>query len=343
MPAFIAALRSIAVRKREAPQTIARPIWPPSTTSSMRRPQRRLCARPPLPASETRLHLRRPRTFTLDNTAQAVIGVPRAAAQAMRFDECECRGAVARRLAQFRLDGERRKGLGGGNDRQRFPAASTTAHGDQWQFKVCALRFGSDVYRFIFAAKQKTTESDRNARETVDSFRRLTLDEIQAARPLRVKASPCSPAKPWNRYPAACRASSAPAERFRMLNGLDAHAQVRRTTVASLLDYGGQVAALAMTVVDRITTKISAFISIRRTLSGCLVLDGGVIAASASKRTSRGRGTSSPRGQLGCTRPARRRRARAAAAAAAHTHTHKRTAMDLTRQRELETDKRMDI
>jgi predicted Zn-dependent protease len=36
-----------------------------------------------------------------------------------------------------------------------------------------ALHFGSDVYRFIFAAKQKTTESERNARETVASFRRL--------------------------------------------------------------------------------------------------------------------------------------------------------------------------
>ena len=53
-----------------------------------------------------------------------------------------------------------------------FPAAATTARGDQWQFKVYALRFGSDVYRFIFAARQKTTESERNARETVNSFRR---------------------------------------------------------------------------------------------------------------------------------------------------------------------------
>src|SRR5258708_6056151 len=67
-----------------------------------------------------------------------------------------------------------------------FPAASATAHGDQWQFKVYALRFGSDVYRFIFAAKQKNTESDRNARDTVHSFRRLTRQEIQAARPLRI-------------------------------------------------------------------------------------------------------------------------------------------------------------
>ncbi len=34
---------------------------------------------------------------------------------------------------------------------------------------------------------RRSTESERNARETVNSFRRLTLDEIQAARPLRIK------------------------------------------------------------------------------------------------------------------------------------------------------------
>src|SRR5437879_12586147 len=69
-----------------------------------------------------------------------------------------------------------------------FPAASASAHGDQWQFRVYALRFGSDVYRFIFAARQTPTESDRNAREPVHSFRRLTLEEIQAARQRRIKA-----------------------------------------------------------------------------------------------------------------------------------------------------------
>ena len=39
----------------------------------------------------------------------------------------------------------------------------------------------------------ETTESDRNARETVNSFRRLTLNEIQAARPLRIKVITVQP------------------------------------------------------------------------------------------------------------------------------------------------------
>jgi predicted Zn-dependent protease len=108
-----------------------------------------------------------------------------------------------------------------------FPAASAVAHGDQWQFKVYALRFGSDVYRFIFAAKQKTTESERNARETVNSFRRLTLEEIQAARPLRLKIINVQPGDTVESLSHRMGGVDHPAERFRVLNGLDAHAQVK--------------------------------------------------------------------------------------------------------------------
>ncbi len=129
-----------------------------------------------------------PENFTLDNTAQAVIGVREGGTQAMRFD-------VVRVPAEQTLGDYLNSGWMENVDKAStedltvngFPAASAAASGDQWQFKVYALRFGSDVYRFIFAAKQKTTESDRNARETVNSFRRLTLDEIQSARPLRIK------------------------------------------------------------------------------------------------------------------------------------------------------------
>jgi len=71
---------------------------------------------------------------------------------------------------QLRLDGECRQGHHEDLTINGFPAAAASAHGDQWQFKIYALRFGSDVYRFIFATKQKSTESERNARETVNSF-----------------------------------------------------------------------------------------------------------------------------------------------------------------------------
>ena len=169
-----------------------------------------------------------PDTFTLDNTAQAVIGVRDGGAQAMRFD-------VVRVPAEQSLPDYLNSGWMENVDKASteeltvngFPAASATAHGDQWHFKVYALRFGADVYRFIFASRQKTTESERNARETVNSFRRLTLEEIQAARPLRLKVITVQPGDTVESLSHRMAGVDRPTERFRILNGLEAHAQVK--------------------------------------------------------------------------------------------------------------------
>jgi predicted Zn-dependent protease len=169
-----------------------------------------------------------PDTFTLDNTAQAVIGVREGGSQAMRFDVV--RVPAEQTLADYLNSGWMEnvdKGSAEELTINGFPAAAATAHGDQWQFKVYALRFGSDVYRFIFASKQKTTESERNARETVNSFRRLTLEEIQAARPLRIKVITVQPGDTVESLSHRMAGVDRPAERFRILNGLDAHAQVK--------------------------------------------------------------------------------------------------------------------
>ena len=169
-----------------------------------------------------------PENFTLDNTAQAVIGVREGGTQAMRFD-------VVRVPAEQTLGDYLNSGWMEGVDRAStedvtingFPAAAAAARGDQWQFKVYALRFGSDVYRFIFAARQKNTESERNARETVNSFRRLTLEEIQAARPLRIKVITVQPGDTVESLSHRMAGVDRPTERFRILNGLDVHAQVK--------------------------------------------------------------------------------------------------------------------
>jgi predicted Zn-dependent protease len=169
-----------------------------------------------------------PESFTLDNTAQAVIGVREGGTQAMRFD-------VVRVPPEQTLGDYLNSGWMEGVDKTTteettingFPAASTVAQGDQWQFKVYAMRLNGDVYRFIFATRQKSTESDRNVRETVNSFRRLTLDEIQAARPLRIKVITVQPGDTVDSLAHRMGGVDHPTERFRVLNGLDARAQVK--------------------------------------------------------------------------------------------------------------------
>ena len=169
-----------------------------------------------------------PDNFTLDNTAQAVIGVREGGSQAMRFD-------VVRVPSEQTLGEYLNSGWMENVDKAStedltingFPAASASARGDQWQFKIYALRFGSDVYRFIFATRQRTTESERNARETVNSFRRLTLEEVQAARPLRIKVINVQPGDTVESLSHRMAGVDHQIERFRILNGLDAHAQVK--------------------------------------------------------------------------------------------------------------------
>jgi predicted Zn-dependent protease len=169
-----------------------------------------------------------PDTFALDNTAQAVIGVRDGGSQAMRFD-------VVRVPSEQSLGDYLNSGWMENVDKAStedmtingFPAASVAARGDQWEFRVYALRVDSDVYRFIFATKQKTTESDRNARETVNSFRRLTLEEIQAARPLRIKVVTAQPGDTVESMSHRMASIDHPMERFRILNGLDGHAQIK--------------------------------------------------------------------------------------------------------------------
>ena len=68
-----------------------------------------------------------------------------------------------------------------------FPAATATATGEAWSFRLFAVRFGSDVYRFIYAAKTMTPEIDRSFRELIETFRRLSLKEASEVQPLHIK------------------------------------------------------------------------------------------------------------------------------------------------------------
>ena len=129
-----------------------------------------------------------PPGFTLDNTAQAVLGIKDGGNEALRFDVVQITGKQSlpdyltsgwmenvdpKSVEQFTVNG--------------FPAAGATAKGNEWTFRLYAVRFGSDVYRFIFAAKQPSRLSDKAFREALNSFRRMTNQEAQNTKPLRIK------------------------------------------------------------------------------------------------------------------------------------------------------------
>jgi predicted Zn-dependent protease len=162
-----------------------------------------------------------PEGFSLDNTAQAVLGVREGGGQALRMD-------VVRVPAEQTLGDYLNSGWIENIDAKSveetiingLPAATATAKGDQWVFRLYAVRFGSDVYRFIFATKRMTPEIDRSFREAVATFRRMTLAESQAAKPLHLRIARVAPGDTVEKVAAQMATPDHAVERFRVLNGL---------------------------------------------------------------------------------------------------------------------------
>ena len=159
--------------------------------------------------------------FTLDNTAQAVLGLKEGGGEALRLD-------VVAVPAEQPLPDYLKSGWMENVDPTSveefsvngFPAATATAGGGNWSFRLYAVRFGSEVYRFIFAAKARTTQVDLAFRESIMSFRRMTLKESQQVRPLRLKIVTVGPNDTVEKFAHRMAISDHSLERFRTLNGL---------------------------------------------------------------------------------------------------------------------------
>ena len=159
-----------------------------------------------------------PENFTLENTAQAVLGVKSGGGQALRVDVVKVppEQSLADYLVSGWIDNVDKESVEQLtiND---FTAATASAKGDQWVFRLYVVRFGNEVYRFIFASKHKSAEFDRTFREAVNTFRRLSPEEVQGAKPLHLKVvtMDASAAEMARRMAVSDR----PLERFLILNG----------------------------------------------------------------------------------------------------------------------------
>ncbi len=168
-----------------------------------------------------------PPGFSLDNTAQAVLGL-KGGNEAMRLDVVSVPAEQSlpdylksgwmenvdpTSLEEFTVNG--------------FPTATATATGDQWSFRLFAVRFGSDVYRFIFAAKNMTAPIDHTFRDSIETFRRMSLKESAQVHPLRMKIVTVGAKDTVESLARRMASSGHGLDRFRVLNGLGAHDRVK--------------------------------------------------------------------------------------------------------------------
>ncbi|MGE3989559.1 M48 family metalloprotease [Pseudorhodoplanes sp.] len=177
-----------------------------------------------------------PEGFVLENTPQAVFGVKDGGELALRLD-------VVRIPADQKLTDYLAAGWIENIDVASieevtvngFRGATATANGEPWGFRLYAIRFGSEVYRFIFAAKNKSAELDRQFRGSVQSFRRMSNAEVRSARPLRLKIVTVGAGDTAERLAARMAVSDKPVERFRVLNGLDPTDRVKPGDTVKLI------------------------------------------------------------------------------------------------------------
>ena len=104
---------------------------------------------------------------------------------------------------------------------------AATASGDQWSFRLYAVRFGSDVYRFIFAAKTMNAQIDRSFRDSVTSFRRMSLKESQQIHPMHLQIVTATTGDTVENLARRMAPSDNAIERFRVLNGLSATDRIK--------------------------------------------------------------------------------------------------------------------
>jgi predicted Zn-dependent protease len=163
-----------------------------------------------------------PEGFTLENTAQAVLGLKDGGNEALRLDAVKV--PAQQTLSEYLGSGWIENVEPGSIEEVTLgglPAATAAAKGDQWAFRLYVVRFNNEVYRFIFAAKTRTPEIEKAFRDSVATFRRLSVTEAQQAKPLRLKIITVKAGDTVDGLARRMALIDRQVERFRVLNGLE--------------------------------------------------------------------------------------------------------------------------
>jgi predicted Zn-dependent protease len=127
--------------------------------------------------------LEAPEGFTLENQSAALIGVGAGGAEALRLDSIPIADStpVVNAIGSGWIDGLKTTQIEamqiGGLD-----AATAVAEGDQWSFRLGAVRLNGRLYRIIFAARTLAPAVDARFRASIESFHLINaLDSAVAA------------------------------------------------------------------------------------------------------------------------------------------------------------------
>ena len=137
--------------------------------------------------------VRAPEGFALENQSTALIGVGEAGTQALRLDSIDAGSATLEQaLGSGWIDGVQTNSIETLNDTD-LPTAIAVAKGDQWTFRLAAVRLGSRIYRLIFAAHALSPPVDASFLAAIRSFHRVNAEEGGMARQLHIHVVTAEP------------------------------------------------------------------------------------------------------------------------------------------------------
>ncbi|WP_372426093.1 M48 family metalloprotease [Salinarimonas chemoclinalis] len=167
-----------------------------------------------------------PDGFTLDNASRAVLGTSADGGRRLMFDAVE--PASGQSLADVvRATWTDSVVTGAVEEREvnGLAAAVASSRGQEWLFRVAAVRAGDAVYRLIFAYRSADAGAEAAFQRTLSTVRRIGEAEIAALTRLRLRIVTAGAGDTLESLAARMQVDR-PVETFRTLNGLFDHTRI---------------------------------------------------------------------------------------------------------------------
>ncbi len=163
-----------------------------------------------------------PEGFTLENQTSALIGVGQAGGEALRLDSVAIADStpVASAIASGWIDGLKTTSvepmqIGG------LEAATAVAQGEQWSFRLGAVRLNGRLYRLIFAARSLSPAVDAEFRASLQSFHLINAQDSALAAAQTIKIVAAGSTDTSETMSGRMAFLPHPVDQFLILNGLE--------------------------------------------------------------------------------------------------------------------------
>jgi predicted Zn-dependent protease len=166
-----------------------------------------------------------PDGFTLDNQSAALIGVGEAGGEALRLDSVAIAEStpVTSAIGSGWIDGVKTTAIEP-KEIAGLEAATAIAQGQQWSFRLAAIRLNGRLYRLIFAAHTLSPAVDSRFMTSLDSFHLINAQDSAMAAPQKIKIVEAASGDTAETLAARMAFLPQSLDQFLILNGLDRRA-----------------------------------------------------------------------------------------------------------------------